>query len=875
MARPELPIDLGAGPVAAFASELRELRRAAGSPSYRELAGRAYFSATALSVAASGTSLPSLAVVLAYVRACGGDPKEWEQRWTVVNRSTISTEPGVGPASLAPSRDPVAGSDLPPRQLPADVADFTGRAVELRWLDALALSESPASKSLKIMVVVGAPGMGKTALAVHWAHRAAERFRDGQLFVSLRGYACAPPMQPLEALAHLLRGLGVEPQRIPVELETAAGLYRTLTARKQILVVLDDAASAAQVRPLLPGGPDCTVIVTCRDQMDGLAARDGARVLSLEALTPGDAAALLARIVGADRVDAEAGAAAEMTRLCGHLPLALRIAAAKLTTHPHSTITGQVAELSATRLAALEVEGDEQAAVRAAFDLSYDRLPPQTRLQFRLLGLAPGADVTAPAAAALAGVAVADAGRQLRRLAAAHLLESSAPGRYRMHALLRLYAADRVDSDDQPGARSAATHRLAAWYLGTLDAAASLLYPDMLRLSVPAAPAGVALAGFAGHSAALRWLDAECDNLTAAIRQFAGHELPRYAWLLADGLRGYFHLRWRTTDWLTASHTAHDAALAAGDAAAQAAAQISLGHLSWALRRHHDAIDHYAVAAALARQSGWDAAEAAALGNAGGVYNDVGQPREAISCMTAGLELDRRAGRQELQINKLANLGYDCRILGRLQDAATHCDEAVRLAIQAGYSGSEAHALTNNAQVQQDLGQLKRAHHELTRALKLYRQIGDRAGEADVLANLAAVSRDAGDFADALERANEALTLAKLIGDPRTEIDALLALAATHLRLGNYEQAADLARTAHQISGDEGTLHQQAQAHLCLAAICRHLGDYQQSRAHGRQALAIARQAGYQPIEDQAVSELGVAIPPMTDKSTVRLKHRA
>lgn len=805
--------------------------------------------------------MPSLAVALAYVRACGGDAAEWEERWTEANRGASPTVAGGEPALPVPAATTQSAPDafygLPPRQLPADVAEFTGRTTELRRLDALALAKGPAGNSLKIMVVIGAPGIGKTALAVHWAHRCAERFGDGQLFVGLRGYAPAPPLQPVEALAHLLRGLGVEPQRIPVELDTAAGLYRTLTAQKQILVVLDDAASAAQVRPLLPGGAECTVIVTCRDQMDGLAARDGARVMSLDALTPGDAEALLARIVGADRVEAEAEAAAEMTRLCGHLPLALRIAAAKLTTHPHSTITGRVAELSATtRLAALEVEGDEQAAVRAAFDLSYDRLSLDTRAQFRLLGLVPGADVTAPAAAALASVEPAVAGRQLRRLAAAHLIESHAAGRYRMHELMRLYAADRVDSDDQPGARAAATHRLAAWYLGMLDAAARLLYPDMLRLPIPQAPAGAARAGFAGNSEALSWLDAECDNLMAAIQRLAAQELPQYAWLLADGLRGYFHLRWRTTDWLTAAQTANDAALAAGDPAAQAAAKISLGHLSWVLRRHRDAIDHYAAAAEFARQSGWDACEAVALGNAGGVYNDIDQPREAISRMTAALELDRRAGRQELQINKLANLGYNHRILGQLREAATHCDEAVRLARQLGYSGSEAHALTNSAQVQQDLGHLRRAHGELTRALELYRQIGDRAGEADVLGNLASVRLDAGDLPDALEQAQESLTVARLIGDPRNEIDALMILSAAHLRLSRYRQAAELAGTALRISGSEGTLYQKARVNVCLAAVCRELGDYEQSRSHGKHALAIARQAGYQPLEDQAINEL-------------------
>jgi len=303
-----------------------------------------------------------------------------------------------------------------PAQLPAAVAALTGRGRQVQELDEVLLGRnSRRAPRAAAAVITGSAGVGKTALAVRWAHRVRDRFPDGQLFADLHGYACAEPVPPVEVLAAFLHALGVPGERVPAGVEEAAGLFRTLLASRQVLVVLDNARSPGQVRPLLPGSPGCRVVITSRDSLAGLVAREGAHHVGLDVLTPGEARLLLARTMGEERVEAEPEAAAELARLCARLPLALRIAAAQLTGHPQP-IADYVAELAAgNRLPALEASGDEQIAVRAAFDASYHGLPAGARRLFRLLGLVPGVDLTRDAAAALAGITAGDAAALLAR----------------------------------------------------------------------------------------------------------------------------------------------------------------------------------------------------------------------------------------------------------------------------------------------------------------------------------------------------------------------------------------------------------------------------------------------------------------------------
>ncbi|MEU7740838.1 BTAD domain-containing putative transcriptional regulator [Nonomuraea sp. NPDC049158] len=331
-----------------------------------------------------------------------------------------------------------------PAQLPPEPRQFTGRAAELRLLDSAATGGDAAA----ISMVTGTGGVGKTALAVHWGHRMRSLFPDGQLYVNLRGHSPERPLRPIEALGQFLRGLGVPAEQVPHAEEEASAAYRSLLADRRVLVILDDAGSEEQVRPLLPSGRRCATVITSRDRLTGLVARDGALPVPLGMLAPDEAGTLVGRLLGDERLAAERDAARELARACGYLPLALRVAAAGVLGRPAGGIAGQVRRLAGTRLSSLAVNGDPHAAVRGAFDLSYRRLDPPSRRLFRLLGLIPGPTFTAEAAAALSGAPPGETDHLLSRLAAAHLIEESEPGRYTFHDLMREYARERAWAEE-------------------------------------------------------------------------------------------------------------------------------------------------------------------------------------------------------------------------------------------------------------------------------------------------------------------------------------------------------------------------------------------------------------------------------------------
>nr|WP_273378549.1 BTAD domain-containing putative transcriptional regulator [Actinopolymorpha pittospori] len=364
--------------------------------------------------------------------------------------SVPKPEPATDAAAGEP--DNPARTLTPPAQLPPAVSGFTGRRAQLRDLDRYVTAGTEDAAASRLVVVSGMGGLGKTALTLHWAHQVADRFPDGQLYLDLRGHAAVPAVRPIEALAHFLLGLGFEPARIPHDLDAATAAYRTALAGRSLLVVLDNAADPAQVRPLLPAAPGCLTLVTSRDRLSGLVARDGADRLALDTLTTEEAIDLLERLLGPTRAAAETEAVTALAKVCGRLPLALRIAAGFLTDNPAHTVRAYVEQLQqGDLLDALTVDGDDDAAIRATFDLSYQRLSDPERRMFRLLGLVPGPDVTPGAAAALAAIPVADAGRQLSRLCASHLLTEHVPGRFMLHDLLREYARGRAEATSRPG----------------------------------------------------------------------------------------------------------------------------------------------------------------------------------------------------------------------------------------------------------------------------------------------------------------------------------------------------------------------------------------------------------------------------------------
>jgi tetratricopeptide (TPR) repeat protein/transcriptional regulator with XRE-family HTH domain len=750
----------------------------------------------------------------------------------------------------------------PPRLLPADVADFTGRERQVKALEELLGGDGePAERATAVAIcaVVGMAGVGKTALAVHWAHRAAARFPDGQLYVNLRGYAAGPPLDPVQALARLLRALGVGADHVPVEVEEAAELYRSLLAGRRVLIVLDNAHDSEQVRPLLPGTPGCVVVVTSRDRLAGLVATHGARRLTLDVLTPEEAVELLGKLVGRDR-GAEPAATADLARLCANLPLALRVAVANLASYPDRSIGAYVADLRADdRLARLAVDDDPQAAVGAAFDVSYQRLTAEAQRLFRLLGLVPGPDVTIEAAAALAGAPPRHTAGLLDRLVGANLVEARGPDRFAFHDLLRRYAEQRARLDDDAPERDAAARRLLGWYLRGCDAAARRLYPQMLRLPAPADEARPPAA--VDDAAALAWLDAELPNLVAAVESAAGAGagLPELAWRLADALRGYFWLRRCKVEWLAVTDSALAAVTSDGDPLAHAAVRLSLGDAHDAIGRQLDAIEHYTAALGAARQAGWLDGEAGILSNLGLVHWGRGELRTAADHQVQALALYRRTGRAAGQAITLGNLGLVHGELGQLRQAAADAARSLALHRELGNRGGEGSSLNVLGSTSHHLGRFDRALDQLSAALALSRETGNRFIEACTLDALAALHHDAGRRPEALESAAAALRLAAELGEHWVEADAHNTLGTIELHLGNERQALDHHAEALELARRARSRSREAAALIGLAAVHLELGCHDQTTDHAGQALALARQTGNRLLEGRALAALAAA----------------
>lgn len=781
----------------------------------------------------------------------------------------LRDDPAVQPAAGPPPAEATAAEA--PAQLPADVPVFTGRRAYLERLDALL--PAGTARAMVIATIAGMAGVGKTALAVHWGHRVRARFPDGQLYVDLRGFAADAPVRPVEALAHLLRSLGEPADQIPVDVQTAAGRYRSLLTDRQVLVVLDNAASADQVRPLLPASPGCVVLVTSRDRLTGLIATQGATGLALGVLDPDEAHDLLVAVLGTDRAAAEPRAAAQLARACSYLPLALRVAAANLVGQPWLSIADHVAALSeGDPLDALDVDGDERAGVRRAFDASYRTLHPDARLAFRLVGLVRGPDVTAAAVAALAGTDLGHARRQLDRLATAHLVHQHASGRYACHDLLRHFAAERARAEESEAGRVAAVGRLYDWYLHCADHAARVLYPHPLRLPVPAVEVP-APAGFAGPEAALAWLDAERANLAAAIGDAAEHGPRAVAWLLADTLRSYFWLRMHVVDWRYAAEAALSAAETEGDLHAQAMALISLGDFHFRRGQAEPAIARYAAALSLAKRTGWARCEAAAIGNLGVMYRDSGRLRQAVQHLRRGVALARDHGSRYSEAIALDALGRAYWQLGQPAEASQCCAQALSINRAIGSRLGEAAALCDLGEILHAQGHLDDAAGCLTGALALFRQIGDRTNQAHTIRVLAAVQCDRGRVEEAAEHADTALELARELADRRIEADALNTLGAVAHRTGRHRDALELHGRALAVTRCSGDRYPGTEALIGLATEYHCLDDRERAGDHARHALRVASEVEYGLLAERAraiIERLGPTVAAGTARGRAR-----
>ena len=735
-----------------------------------------------------------------------------------------------------------------PAQLPAPVAGFAGREDTLAELDRLV----PVSGGAAVVAIGGTAGVGKTAFVVQWAQRRRDRFPDGQLYLNLGGYG-GSPLRPGQALAIFLRALGTPAEQVPVDDAEAGALYRTLVADRRVLVVLDNAAGPDQVRPLLPGGVHCATLVTSRDRLAGLVARDGAHPVTLDELTAAEAGRLLTGLLGGRAADDPAGTA-ELARLCGRLPLALRIAAAHLACRPRIQVADLVAELGAgDRLGMLAMPGDDQSAVRAAFDLSYGALKPEAARLFRLAGTVPGGEVTAPSAAALADLDPATAGRLLAALADAHLIEELAPGRFALHDLLHLYAAELAAVEDSPAERAAASGRLFDFHLSTATAAAGLLYPQMQRL--PATEAARPGLAFGSPAAALAWMDAERPTMVALVRRGASDPaMRRGAFRIADVLRGYFWTRRYADDWLATASAGLAAAEADGDRHGQAAAHLSLAQAYRSLSRHDEAATHFDHARTQAALAGWRQGEAAALGSIANVYRDLGRLADSADRHRRALDIYRDTGGRGGEAVSLGNLGNVLIDSGRLDEGIARLTEGMTIYQELGSANGQALMHNSLGYAHLGAGRIDTALAAFDRALALHREAGSREGEADTLVNIGEAHGEAGRFADAARVGLAGLQLAVDAEDRRIQADALNLLGSVHARQGDLAAATARHRAALHLSGVVAHGKGTAMALLGLAGTDLAAGRSRAAFEGAVEALEVSRRTGFGLLEADALT---------------------
>jgi tetratricopeptide (TPR) repeat protein len=682
----------------------------------------------------------------------------------------------AGPGQAAEADEPAgatAGVTVP-RQLPTRVPHFAGRAGELAQLDgvvdAAASDQATGATGVVISAIGGTAGVGKTALALHWAHRVAHRFPDGQLYANLRGFDAgnSKSADPADVLRGFLGALGVHPDRLPADIEGLAGLYRSVLAGRRMLVLLDNAADAAQVRPLLPASPECLVIVTSRRDLAALAAREGARLLQLDVLSEQEANELLVTRLGKERAAAEPWAVTELATLCARLPLALSVVVARAAAAPKLPLSSLAAELTELggRLDALDA-GDPAANVRTVLSLSYRYLPETAARMFRLLGLHPGPDTSAAAAASLAGVPVAQARVALRDLTRASLLMEVVPGRFAFHDLLRAYAAEQGTS---PEGTASTRRRMLDHYLHTAHAAHRVLYPGRELIDLDACASGVTPEDFGGKAAALAWLEDEYQVLLKVTDLAARTGFDAHAWRLPVVLWTFHNVCGHWHDGTRLHRLALEAARRRGDLSGEAHTLRGLGSFAMSLSAFEEAHECLATAQAVFRELGDDLG----LARTDVIFSQAlefqGRFAEAKAVMDDALRLSESApaNRHMLLVRASALNGsaWNSVQLGDLSEARDFCLKAIELCQAIGYSPGEAGTWDTLGVVLQRLGSHAEAVNCFLRAVTLDREMGNRYDLAMVLAHLGETYLSLGDQRGAREAWDESLLILRTLHHP-------------------------------------------------------------------------------------------------------------
>lgn len=750
MSTTESPVEGGVTASMELRIRLRQLRRQRGL-TQRELVKPLYLAShTAIVDYESGRRVPAADIIEAYERFFElpkGELQRLRSR-AVADRATAEAVSALATATVG---------HLVPHQLPAATRHFTGRDDELAALDGM-LAADGESTAVVISAIGGMGGVGKTALAVQWGHRVRRSFPDGDLYINLRGFHPAGvAMSSAEALGLLLRWLGMPGERIPPSLDERVGLYRSMLVNRRMLLVLDNASNAEQVRPLLPGTGQCVVLVTSRDRLAGLVARDGAQRIMLDVLARDEAKQLLRATIGAQRTDEDPDATADLAERCGWHPLALRVAAERVAAD-RSPIAVTVAQLAnrEDRLNVLAAPGDEESTVRSVFAWSRDRLSTAAAHLFQLLGLHDGPDLTVPAMAALAGVTTDQLAEPLAELVTAHLLSQATPDRYGCHDLLQLYAADLVRTLSSDEQRQSARQRLAGWYLHSACAARVALSPSLPPMYPQAVDLPCPAMSFADATEALSWFEAERVNLLAVTRSARVHHLYHVGWQVPTAMYGFFDRRKYYADWLASHEIALDCARQLDDREAQ-------GRI---------------------------------LCNIGNAYRPLRRDEEAIECYRPALELFQEVGYQQGQAKVWGNIGSSYDALERFDDAFDAHRRSLDIFRDIGDRYGEALTLTNLGEIHQHVNQLPEAAERHRVALKLFRELGDEHGACRAMINLGVTMAGMGEDDAGLKLAQEALSGYRTAGDQFEEANVLAAMGEMHARAGRAEPATACRRAA-------------------------------------------------------------------------------
>ncbi|MEV7425036.1 tetratricopeptide repeat protein [Streptomyces sp. NPDC091212] len=701
-------------------------------------------------------------------------------------------------------------------------------------LNAVLADEDGRSLVISVCVIAGTAGAGKTSLALRWAHQVQARFPDGQLYVNLRGYDPGEPVTAQEALGRFLPALGVRPRSVPRDPEAAAALYRSLLADRRMLIVLDNAATVGQVRPLLPGGKDCLVVVTSRSRLSGLAVRDGARRLTLGTLPQPEAVALLRAVTAGYRREDDADKLTELAGLCARLPLALRIAAERAASHPHMRLDDLIADLrdESALWDALSTGDDEEAeAVRTVFAWSYRALPDRAARLFRLLGLHPGPEFGLHAAAALGELSLGRGRQLLDSLVGAHLLEQTGPDRYQFHDLLRVYATDQATAEEPAEERTAALQRVLDWYLHTADAAQSWISPAEPHLDLTAPVAEVRPLAFTDYDAAVDWAERENTNLLRAVRTAAAVGHDQLAWRLSAVLANARFPSSPAADWLAFGH----------------------------------------IGLAAARRVGDRAGEAQLLTEMGMSYSRIDRLAESHDSHRSALLIRRELGDRLGEAHSLNLIGLFHLRNRQLTLAADHFEQAIAVFDEQGSAHWAATALSNLASTHYGAGRLEQAAAVTRQALEAHRALDNQRGEGNILRLLSRIECERGQPEDALGSARAALDIALALRDHRLEGYWLLPLGDAQRAKGKLADALESYQRSATLHRRLGNRSREAQAWHGAALTYRRL-DRDTEAAHFHRLAATAhRELGESWEEAQALD--GLAAARLDDDPAAALRH--